>query len=213
MSVVQFLWRQYMRVKHPSCTIHAHTLARHVQLEPKVTLEHGTYIGAARIGKCTFIGAGTYVDKSTRSIGRFCSIAMGCRIGLKDHPMDRVSTHPFTYSRKYGYRPDNEGLPGISDRTTEIGNDVWIGANVTVLAGVRIGDGAVLGVNSLVTKDVPPYAIVYGSPARLVRYRFEEATIARLQALAWWDRDDAWLARELPRFRDVQALLAAAGGH
>lgn len=208
MKAVQWFWRQYMRVMNPSCTIDAHTLARDVHLEKKVTIEHGCYVGAQRIGKCTFIGAGSYIDKSTASIGRFCSIAMGCRISLKDHPMDRVSTHPFTYSRKYGYVSQNERIEGVSDQRTVIGHDVWIGANVTILAGVTIGNGAIIGVNSLVTKDVPPYGIVYGVPARLVRYRFDEATIARLQASAWWDWDDAKLKERIGTFRNTGTFIA-----
>lgn len=206
-AAVRYLWRQYMRVKHPSCTIHPGVLARQVTLEEKVTIEPGCYVGARRIGKCTYIGPGTWIDKGTDSIGRFCSIAMHVRIALKDHPMDRASTHPFTYHRRYGYVDRDERLPGINDRRTVIGHDVWIGANVTILSGVTVGNGAVIGAHSLVTRDVEPYSIVHGTPARHVRYRFDAATIERLQQLAWWDRDDRWLKEHLPLFRRVEDLV------
>lgn len=196
-----------MRWTNPTCTIDADTLAKDVTLERRVTIERGCYIGARSIGKCTFIGRNSYVDKGTRSIGRFCSIAMNTLIGLKDHPMDRVSTHPFTYSRKYGYGPDDAAVKAAHDRPTVIGNDVWIGANVTILAGVEVGNGAVIGAHSLVTKDVPPYGVVIGSPARVVRMRFDGATVEALQRSAWWDRDDEWIRAHLPRFKNVGDLL------
>jgi virginiamycin A acetyltransferase len=212
MSIVQLLWRQYMRLKNPTCTIHAHTLARQVVLEKHVTIEQGCYIGAAHIGRCTFIGANSYIDKSTASIGRFCSIAMSARISLKNHPLDRVSTHPFTYSRKYGYVASDQAVQGVSDAKTTIGHDVWIGANVTVLAGVSIGNGAVLGANSVVTDDVAPYSIVHGTPARHVRYRFDEATIDQLQRSAWWDWDDERIRANIAAFRDPVGFLKLLKG-
>lgn len=200
-----------MRLRNPSCTIDAEVLARQVMLEEKVTIESGCYVGAARIGKCTFIGRGCYIDKSTASIGRFCSIAMHTRISLKGHPVDRVSTHPFTYSHKYGYLSQDAPVGHDGEKTTEIGHDVWIGANVTILAGVRIGNGAVIGADSLVTRDVAPYSIVLGSPARHVRFRFDPGTVERLQRSAWWDRDDAWIKAHVQDFRDADGFLSIAG--
>lgn len=196
-----------MRVKNPTCTIRSGVLARQVVLEEKVTIERGCYVGAKRIGKCTYIGPGVWIDKSTDSIGRFCSIAMQARISLKDHPLDRVSTHPFTYNKRYGYTGRDGALDGISDPRTVIGHDVWIGANATILAGVTVGNGAVIGAHALVTKDVEPYSIVQGTPARHVRFRFDPEVIAQLQRSAWWDRDDRWLKEHLPRFNNVERFL------
>ena len=207
MSLTQLIWKQYMRLKNPSCTINADTLAKHVVLEGSVTLEKGCYIGAKKIGKCTFIGMNSYVDKSTASIGRFCSIAMNARISLKNHPLDWVSTHPFTYNKNYGYINENISLEGITGKETIIGNDVWIGANVTILAGVTVGNGAVLGANSLVTKDVAPYSIVSGTPAQHIRYRFDENTIEKIQKSAWWNWDDAKLKGNLSKFRNTEEFL------
>ncbi|HEY1040032.1 MAG TPA: CatB-related O-acetyltransferase [Bacteroidia bacterium] len=207
MSLQQMIWRQYMRMKNPTCTIQPGILAKHVILEEKVTLEQGCYIGAKKIGKCTFIGMNSYVDKSTASIGRFCSIAMNTKISLKNHPLDWISTHPFTYNKNYGYVNENLKLPGINDKETVIGNDVWIGANVTILAGVTIGNGAVLGANSLITKDVQPYSIVSGTPAQHIRFRFDEDTIKKIEDSQWWNWDDQKLKEKLATFRNTEEFL------
>lgn len=207
MSLAQFVWRQIVRLKNPTCSIGAGILAKGVVLEKHVTLEPGSFIGAQRIGKYTYIGMNSYVDKTTVSIGRFCSIAMNAHISLNNHPLDRVSTHPFTYHKKYGFVPETEKIPGITDKKTIIGNDVWIGANVTILAGVTIGNGAVLGANSLVTKDVDPYSIVNGTPASHVRYRFDEATIKKLQDSRWWDWDDEQIRKHLAEFRNPASFV------
>ena len=88
-------------------------------------------------------------------------------------------------------------------RPVSIGNDVWIGARVIVLGGVTIGNGAVIGAGSVVTRDVPPYAVVAGTPARLIRYRFEEPVIRRLEELRWWDKPEEELKRALPLFQQT----------
>lgn len=207
MSLTQFIFRQYMRMKNPSCTIHANTLAKQVKLGKKITLEKGCYIGAREIGNFTFIGMNSYIDKSTASIGSFCSIAMHARISLKNHPLDWVTTHPFTYNKNYGIINENPFVEGVSNKETTIGHDVWIGANVTILAGVTIGNGAVLGANSLITKDVEPYSIVSGNPAKHIRSRFDEATIAKLQESKWWEWDEEKLKKHVNAFRNPQEFL------
>lgn len=197
-----FLWKCLLRLKNPSCTLQADTFTRNVSFEDHVTCEKGCFIGADKIGRYTFIGINSYVDKSTASIGRFCSIAMGAKISLNNHPMEWVSTHPFLYNKKYGFVPSNVPVQGVSDKKTTIGHDVWIGANVTILAGVKIGDGAVIGANALVTKDVEPYSVVSGIPARHVKFRFDEATVKKLLAMKWWNWSDEQLKSKLSQFRN-----------
>lgn len=85
-----------------------------------------------------------------------------------------------------------------------IGSDVWIGANVTVRPGVRIGDGAIVGANSVVTGDIPPYAIYAGCPARLIRYRFTEEEIEKLLKMKWWEQDEQWIRDNIERFKDIK---------
>jgi acetyltransferase-like isoleucine patch superfamily enzyme len=90
--------------------------------------------------------------------------------------------------------------------TVTIGNDVWLGANVIVLDNITIADGAIVAANSVVTKDVPPYAIVGGTPAKLIKYRFDEADIAFLLEYQWWDKDINWLRENLSLFHDIRNL-------
>jgi len=119
-------------------------------------------------------------------IGKFCQIATGCRFIMNgsNHAMNGISCYPFKVFGK-GWANADMDPPYKGD--TIIGNDVWIGNSVTFMQGVKIGDGAIIGTNSLVTKDVPPYAIVGGNPAEIIRYRFDPDTIEILLNLKWWD--------------------------
>lgn len=126
------------------------------------------------------------VGKEKLVIGKFCSISSEVTFYLGgNHPMDFVSTYPFS-----AFSQDWQDAPGeyhLSKGDIRIGNDVWIGIGATILSGVSVGNGAVIATRSVVTKDVPAYAIVGGNPARIIRYRFEPEIIVRLQKLAWWD--------------------------
>lgn len=124
-------------------------------------------------------------DHGKLKIGKFCSIGPGVTIFLfGDHKMDWISTYPFTRlfksANKYTGWPKKRG-------DIIIGNDVWIGGNALIMSGVNIGNGAVIGACSVITKDVPPYAIVVGNTSRVVRYRFNKEIIDKLQKIAWWD--------------------------
>ena len=139
------------------------------------------------------VGMGTYFAPDSEiirsSIGKFCSVGQYVLIGgMDNHPINRVSTHPAFYSNlmqsNITFFVDNdfdEELP------TQVGNDVWIGARATILSGVIIGDGAVIAAGAVVVKDVPPYAVVGGVPARVIKYRFDDQTIKNLLAIKWWD--------------------------
>ena len=119
-------------------------------------------------------------------IGKFCQLATGVRFIMNggNHTMDGVSTYPF---KVFGKSWGTAAINVVSKGDTVIGNDVWIGNSVTMMQGIHIGDGAIIGTNSLVTKDVEPYSIVGGNPAKLIRKRFDEETINFLVQLAWWD--------------------------
>ncbi|AGW13990.1 CatB-related O-acetyltransferase [Megalodesulfovibrio gigas] len=145
-------------------------------------------------------------------IGRFCSIAAEVTALMVGHRVDWVSTYPFTV-----LHADWEELAGIHGHPAalgdlHIGHDVWIGHGATLLAGVTIGSGAVIGANAMVTKDVRPYAIVAGNPAREIRRRFTDAETDALLELAWWDWDLERIRSVVPYLvaGDVAALLDAA---
>jgi virginiamycin A acetyltransferase len=121
-------------------------------------------------------------------IGKFCQIATGVRFIMNggNHAMNGVSTYPF---KVFGGEWSKALLEVKSKGDTVVGNDVWIGNNTTIMPGLKIGDGAIIGTNSLVTKDVAPYTIVGGNPAKEIRKRFDDETIQLLLTIKWWDWD------------------------
>ncbi|MQR99657.1 CatB-related O-acetyltransferase [Gluconobacter aidae] len=144
--------------------------------------EWGWNIGPHTYGAPTVLE----VEEAGLTIGDYCSIGPGVTIILGNHRADLVSTYPFrTLSHFWPSAAEGEN-DHSSKGDVIIGNDVWIGAHATIMSGVTIGDGAVIAAQALVTKSVPPYAIVGGNPAKVIRYRFSETVIARLLALAWW---------------------------
>jgi acetyltransferase-like isoleucine patch superfamily enzyme len=166
-----------------------------IGVEPPVSFRgRFQFSSSTRIGAFTYFYSGLAVQCA--SIGRYCSIAGGVRIGDYEHPTNWLSTSPFQYNaERFAFSPvaddctivpEDEQLHEFRSDGPWIGNDVWIGARATVLRGVRIGDGAVVAAAAVVTKDVPPYAIVGGVPARVIRYRFPQPIIDRLLAVAWW---------------------------
>ena len=177
----------------------------------RLTLEPGVKIGKAKIySRELEIGAHTdavsgceFLD--VQHIGRYCSIATGVVIGQgrHSHPMDWLTTHNFPSNPKLIGRPIIRDEPR---RPSSIGHDVWIGRDVLILDGLTVGTGAVIGAQSLVNKDVPPYAIVAGTPARVIRYRFPPEVIERLLASRWWELPLEVLG-ELP-LDDPEACLA-----
>ena len=173
-------------------------LNRHSQVGPDV--DAGKYLG---MNESCFIARAT--------IGAFCAIGARTSINPFNHPTDWLSTHEFQYHPKsfdwvdeYNEFERLERTPDMFKNVT-VGNDVWTGHNVNVMAGVNIGDGAVIAAGSVVTKDVPPYAIVAGAPATVKRMRFPEKTVQRLLSAKWWDLELPQLSG-LP-FRDIDRCL------
>lgn len=150
------------------------------------------------------IGAYSYVRSGTRllcvgNIGRFCSIGRHVTLGLnpRNHPCDWVSTYPL-FSRHYNQKVT----------PAEVGHDVWIGDRAVIMAGITIGHGAIIGCDAVVTKDVLPYQIVAGNPARPIRFRFDEKTVSALLASEWW----RYAKAELDRidFENIESFLSSS---
>jgi virginiamycin A acetyltransferase len=147
-------------------------------------------------------------------IGRYCALARGVRFVMNgaNHPMAGFSTYPF-YVFGHGWEaaaPRPGDLPSRGD--TVVGNDVWLGYDALVMPGVRVGDGAVVAARSVVAADVPPYAVVGGNPARVIRERFPADTVAELLAIRWWDWPAAKVTRHLRAITgaDIAALRDAS---
>jgi len=167
-----------------------------------------SHINNVEAGSYFNIGHFAYIANAV--VGRYCTFGNRLSIGAFSHPTDWLSMHEFQYrdtTEIYGESLFSEGQNNLKSmhRTTNIGNDVWIADNVVVLRGISIGTGAIVGAASVVTKDVAPYAIVAGNPARLVRFRFEESIIEKLQRTKWWELSITELAGI--KFSDIHQAL------
>lgn len=156
-----------------------------------------------RLGGYTYIGDRAEI-LNCDGIGRYVSISHDVKIGLENHKLDGIGTSPVFYSKQRGWVDRNymeRKMPVM------VGDDVLISANAMIMSGVKIGTGAVVGAGAFVNKDVPPYAIVAGIPAKIIRYRFDETTIERLLKSEWWKLDKSELVSHKDRFSDVKAFL------
>ena len=172
-----------------------------------------TTMGIVEIGEYTGLGGvgiTNWTPKGVVKIGRFCLLANGVKIfGDGNHNMSRVTTYHLDYLFVYDSDVYSEWyLRDIEYRgPTIIGNDVWIGADAMILPGVNIGDGAVIGACAVVAKDVPPYAIVAGNPAKIVRWRFSEEQIKELLKIRWWGWDVKKIKENIDLFDDVDKFI------
>ena len=142
-------------------------------------------------------------------IGKFCSIAENCNIGFVAHPLDWASTSPVFHVGANVLKKNFSTHPFKPNRHTIIQNDVWIGLNAIIADGVSIGNGAVVAAGSVVTKDVEPYAIVGGVPAKTIRYRFTEELRNAILQSHWWDWDENTLMRYAALFNEPETFVRA----
>lgn len=194
--------------RHPKITrtpvIHETARIRESRIGDFVEIHEFARVRDSVVGDYSYLQE--YVALLNTDMGRFCAIAAMTRMGAPNHPYTRVTQHRFTYTPEY-YWPDAERDAAFfanrrADRV-KVGNDVWCGHGVTILPGVTVGDGAVCAAGAVVAKDVAPYTIVAGVPARVVKHRFDQRSAERLQALAWWSWSDDAIRAALRDFRDL----------
>lgn len=166
-------------------------------------------IGNCNISRYTYVGAGSELTRT--DIGPFTSIGSEVICGLGIHPVDFISTYPGFYSSHASGSTWFGSQYNVTENLrVEIGADVWIGTRAVILSGVRIGHGAVIGTGAIVTKDVPPYSIVVGVPAKQIRLRFDEETITKLIQSKWWELPDekmTLLAKHISSVPDFLAII------
>ena len=182
------------------------------------TVNNNCSVIQSSLGIGTYIGDGTYIS-STR-IGKFCSIAENVRIAIGNHPSSIfVSTFPSFYYNtepQIGFsfhkgKPTFDGLKkfplGENEYQVSIGNDVWIGCNSLILGGVSIGNGAIIGAGAVVTKDVPPYSVVAGVPAKVIKYRFTREQIDFLEKIQWWNWPMEKIQKDYMFFSNIEDFI------
>lgn len=175
------------------------------KIHKTVAIQPHANVRYSQIGRYTYISSRTGVIHA--EVGSFCSIAANVSIGGGAHDLNAVSTSPVFNKGRNILKRNFAQIEFAPFKTTKIGNDVWIGNRSLVLQGVTIGDGAVVGAGAVVTKDVEPYTIVAGNPARVIRKRFDDETIARLLELRWWDMSEKELEKYAQSFDDPKNLF------
>lgn len=181
---------------------------RNCEVDKTATVGTGSNCVGVTIGRYSYLGKNNSVVDT--DIGDFCSIASYCAIGGEGHEVSFVSTSPVFLTGRNALKTNFASLEGQNKRgRVSIGNDVWIGEAVYIRAGVKIGTGAVIGAHSVVTKDVEPYSIVAGVPAKEIRKRFDDETIEKLLEIQWWDWPEEKLQKYGKYFNKPDVLFDA----
>lgn len=193
-----------------------HTKVRMAKIGEYVRV--GDFCNIQRGGVKSYSYLGNYCELPQTSIGKFCSVAGHVILAAGNHPMNYLSTSPYTYDVIHGsftntklYSDEFYYTDDSHDYLCEIGNDVWIGTGALLVCGsnaLHIGNGAVIAAGAVVTKDVPPYAIVAGNPAKVIRYRFSSEVIEKLEKEKWWDRDQEWIKKHVKQFSEVENIFS-----
>jgi acetyltransferase-like isoleucine patch superfamily enzyme len=173
---------------------------KNVKFEKHASLGEGVRVNNSELGNHTYLSAGCLINNT--SFGKFCSVGSGVKTGLGIHPAaDNISTHPAFYSlRKQSGKTFVTQQHSKEEEKVKIGHDVWIGANAIVLDGITIGNGAIIAAGAVVTKDVAPFEIVGGVPAKHIRFRFSPEEIDAIEKSAWWNQDEIWLKKNAVNF-------------
>ncbi len=218
MRVKDFFKTQILKFKNrkKGIMIKKGTIVKQSFLEGKNLLRKNNFVENSEVGFGTYFGSDCIIKNS--KVGKYCSIGSKLTIVSGKHPLDKnVSIHPAFYLKKnkelnkllLSYvKNDKYEEEQLLDKKWNIiiGNDVWVGNDVKIMQGIKVGDGAVIGAGALVTKDVAPYTIVGGVPAKLIRKRFSDEDIDFLLKLKWWDKGEEWIKENAEYFEDIDIL-------
>lgn len=206
-NLVKLSFRNYLLKRNtPGLRISGKSVVVNTDLGRNNSIQDATLYNS-KLGDFSYVGLNSYLNHV--NVGKFTCIGPHVQIGLGEHPVKGfVSVHPIFYS------PVKQVGISFSDKfyfnefnKTIIGNDVWIGANVVVIGGVKIGNGAVIAAGAVVVKDVPPFTLVGGVPAKVIKSRFDENQIQQLQDFKWWDKDIDWLKNNFKKFHSIKEFF------
>lgn len=197
----------------PSFQYYFHKLCKRIQgkairgckIDRNAYVNSGCNIVNTNMGAYSYCGYDCWIIEA--NIGKFCSISNQVHIGGPSHPFSWVSTSPIFHDGRNVFNKNFSNNDYIPFERTEIGNDVWIGENAYIKAGVKIGDGSIIGMGSVVTKDVASYEIWAGNPARKIRDRFEKEKADLLIKYQWWNWDESLILKRADLFNDLDLFI------
>lgn len=217
-KIKRILYKLYIRIglRTPAIKIPHSLLFYSNEFEGHNFLDRGSILKQCSIGEYSYCSFDCYIQKS--KIGKYCSIGPRVCAGFSNHPTKNwVTTHPAFYMNLqtvlgYSFHIDRESLFNAYHEVEEgflsiIGNDVWIGADVKIMDGVTIGDGAIIAAGAVVTKDVAPYTVVGGVPAREIKKRFTDSQIESLESFKWWNYPIEWIKDNYRLFNNIDLFM------
>jgi acetyltransferase-like isoleucine patch superfamily enzyme len=205
-------WLKY-KMRYGGCMISGKSFLVNARLGKGVKILGGGLFANCDIGDHTyFSGSETYRNMTyfvDANIGKYCSVAVNLSIFSVAHNLDHITQYPFDVIETSSSYRRTKNFRTVTTSTVDIGNDVWVGANATIVAArdLKIGDGAIIGAGSVITKDVEPYSIVAGNPAKVIRLRYDQQTIDQLLQIKWWD----WPEERIERSIDLLLSNDVAG--